>query len=70
MVVKSVMRITQSKFVSVLFALACVFTVIYMGLGIYNQIRPKSNNEKAMECLKLPTNDSVVACLHLQLKDK
>ena len=50
---------------NLIIALTCLIVAIYFGVLIYKQIKPKTYDEKRMECLKLGSNQRAAECLRL-----
>ena len=48
----------------------CVVVTTYFGIKIYNEVRPKSLDERKMECLKLGSDVRAAACLTLVNKNE
>lgn len=62
------MSILKSLFVkplNVIIAITCLVVILYFGIRIFNDLRPKTLEERKMECLKLGSNLRYSQCLRL-----
>ncbi len=50
---------------NVLISVLCLFIIVYFGILIFNEVRPKSYNEQVMHCLELGSNERAQACINI-----
>lgn len=49
----------------IILLVTCLVVSAYFGIKIYKEIRPKSIDERKMECLKLGSDARAIGCLKL-----
>lgn len=49
--------------IGIFVAIVCLAATIYIVVLIYHEVRPKSYNEKYIDCLKLGSDNRAAACI-------
>ena len=55
----------KSHYIHLLISLACLVVLLYFGILIYKEVKPKTYQEQYMRCLELGSNARAAACVKL-----
>lgn len=61
----SILKSLFAKPLNVVIAITCLVVILYFGIRIFNDLRPRTLDERKMGCLKLGSNLRYSQCLRL-----
>lgn len=61
----SILKSLFAKPLNVIIAVTCLVVILYFGIRIFNDVRPRTLEERKMECLKLGSDFRYRQCLNL-----